>query len=104
MCAPSWVAKWTTRCDEDCLEGLSTRPRFGAPPIIPMKSLEKVVSHPDNQDVTSDEMWKIIAKKTRIKYHMSYIGKLMRRFDMSAKKATFFHINRASLDEIQVCP
>ena len=101
MRAPSWVAKWTTRYDEDGLEGLSTRPRSGAPPIIPMKTLEKIMSHPDNQDVTSDEMWEIIEEKTGIKYHMSYIRKLMRRFGMSAKKATFFHINRSSPDEIR---
>ncbi|MDI1495114.1 MAG: Transposase [Cenarchaeum symbiont of Oopsacas minuta] len=94
---PEWVNQWIERFDEKGIDGLRDLPRSGRPPLIKAHKLDKIISDAiDNTSITPKIMKKVIFKKAKINFHITYVRKLLHKYGMTPKTPQRVHINAAN--------
>ena len=94
MRCPRWVGKWVARYRSGGVEALRDRPRPGRPPLVARQKLGRLIGRMPGR-VTPAEVMLEIERATGVRFHMSYVRKIMRRAGLSAKRTRLVHVNRA---------
>ena len=100
MQCPSWVSFWVERFREGGIDALRDLPRSGRPPKVALEDIEEAVSGAGSI-ITPLQLRERIRRVHGTTYHITSARRIMRRLDMSAKKARRIHVNRAGIDEIR---
>jgi len=97
----NWVRKWVDRFKVDGLDGLYDHPRSGRPCAIPKKQMDSIVFKIMLTLFTPVMLQQTIFDSTGIKFHITYVRKIMHKYGMSAKTAQKYHINHASVSVVR---
>lgn len=101
MQCPNWIYTWVKRFDTDGLDGLRDLPCSGRPPLIPrrMDGLMYDMSHMNG--VTPVKVQQYLHEKTGCSLDITNVRKIMRRYNMTPKRHTIIHVNRASREAVR---
>ena len=97
----NWVRKWVDRFKVDGLDGLYDHPRSGRPSAIPKKQMDSIMSRVMLTLFTPVMLQQTILYSTGIKFHITYVRKIMHQYDMSVKTAQKYHVNHASVAAVR---
>ena len=95
MQCPTWVLKWVRRFEEGGIDALRDRPRAGRPPSVKPRIMEEIMSVACQTKTTPEIVRQEIHHATKVWFHTTYVRKLMRRRNLSVKKATRVHVRHA---------
>ena len=93
----SWGVKWNHRYQESGIAGLQDKPRSGRPPKVYkgiMRKIRKRIARIACWEVESVQSF--INEMTGIKYNLTYVREMMRKWGFSIKVPVMRHVNRAS--------
>ena len=93
----SWGVKWNHRYQESGIAGLQDKPRSGRPPKVCkgiMRKIRKQIARIACWEVKSVQSF--INEMTGIKYNLTYVREMMRKWGFSIKVPVMRHVNRAS--------
>ncbi len=97
----NWVRKWVSRFEVDGLDGLYDHPRSGRPRTISQTRIDAIMSKVMLTLFTPVMLQQSIFYSTGVKFHITYIRKVMHQYGMSAKTAQKYHINHASVSAVK---
>ena len=92
---PTWVRDWLRRYDEGGLEGLRDLPRCGRPRRILRNVMDEIIAKVADCRITPMGLQLYIRAQTGTRFHITYVRKIMRLYNLSPKVAQKIHINRA---------
>ena len=92
---PTWVRDWLRRYDEGGLEGLRDLPRCGRPRRILRNVMDEIIANVADCRITPMGLQQYIRAQTGTRFHITYVRKIMRLYNLSPKVAQKIHINRA---------
>lgn len=93
--SPDWVHMWIKRYEDGGLDGLRDLARSGRPPAIPYGKMDLVMTEAAQLPITPMTLRQNIIEKHNVKFHITYVRKIMRKHGLSRKTAQTYHINRA---------
>ena len=91
----TWVRDWLRRYDEGGLEGLRDLPRCGRPRRILRNVMDEIIAKVADCRITPMGLQQYIRAQTGTRFHITYVRKIMRLYNLSPKVAQKIHINRA---------
>ena len=97
---PRWVGKWVARYRKGGTSALRNLPRTGRRPKVTRKKLRAVFARLPRY-VTPVQCMLAIRKAAGVRFHMTYVRKLMHAFRLSAKRPRLVHVNRADRGEVE---
>ena len=92
---PTWVRDWLRRYDEGGLEGLRDLPRCGRPRRILRNVMDYIIASVAGCRITPMGLQQYIRAQTGTRFHITYVRKIMRLYNLSPKVAQKIHVNRA---------
>lgn len=92
---PTWVRDWLRRYDEGGLEGLRDLPRCGRPRRILRNVMDGIIANMADCRIAPMGLQQYIRAQTGTSFHIAYVRKIMRLYNLSPKVAQKIHINRA---------
>ena len=95
MQCPNWVLRWVGRFEEGGIDALRDRPRTGRPPSVRPRIMEKIMSEACRTKTTPEQVRQEIHRMANVLFHITYVRKLMRRRNLSVKRATKVHVRHA---------
>ena len=99
--ATSWGSKWFSRFAKADVEGLRNLPRSGRPPRITREEAEKIWKEMDGKQYwTAAKTRELVSGETGVRYSLSSIYKMLKRWEYSLKVPVKRHIRRPPDEEI----
>lgn len=99
----SWGTKWHKRYLEMGLKGLQSPPKTGRPPKVHpniMKCLRRI-ARKTKMCWTAEEMKDFLFENTKKTFDLSYVRKIMKRWEYTMKVPVRRHVRRASKQRIK---
>ncbi len=96
-----WGYKWHTRYRQAGFDNLYVQHRTGRPPKVDKAIMKNIRNNTcKNLTWTGKEMQDYILKNAGIKYSITHVGYLLRKWGYSQKIPVRVHANRAPVEEI----
>ena len=97
----SWGSKWFSRFAKADVEGLRNLPRSGRPPRITREEAEKIRKEMDSKQCwTAAKTRELVSGETGVRYSLSSIYKMLKRWEYSLKVPVKRHVRRPPDEEI----
>ena len=97
----SWGSKWFNRFAKADVEGLRNLPRSGRPPRITREEAEKIRKEMDSKQYwTAAKTRELVSGETGVRYSLSSIYKMLKRWEYSLKVPVKRHVRRPPDEEI----
>ncbi len=96
-----WALDWLKRYDKEGSDGLKDRPKAVDRPELSEEIVYQIKKELKNskQGWTTKQVEELIIKKSGIKYHYTYIYRILRKWGFKQKILRKVHINTASQEE-----
>ena len=101
MQCPNWVAMWVERSGSEGPGGLRDLPRTGRPPRIPQKRMDRIMKKAADAGTTPAVPRQDIHKRSGIRFHITYVRKLMHRYGLSPKTPRTVHTSHAGKNAVK---
>ncbi|MDE0091600.1 MAG: IS630 family transposase [Thaumarchaeota archaeon] len=95
MQCPNWVLKWVGRFEEGGMAALRDLPGAGRPSRIKPKTMEKIMDDACRGKTTPKQVRQKILDRAGIRFHVTYVRKLMRGRNLTVKRVTRVHVRHA---------
>ena len=97
--SPAWVSKWVKRFEEGGIDALRDLSRIGRPRKIKLEKVQRIINKMDK--ITPAMLNEQIQNKTKVKYHITAVRKILHTLNMSPKTSNRIHANRATNRKIR---
>lgn len=102
MQCQNWVSFWVKRFEETDgdIDALRDLPKSGRKPKITRKKMDTIMKKVVQAKVMPVTLQQHIRDKTGVLFHITYVRKLMCRYNMTPKRPNMISISRADSDEV----